>query len=391
MVNICIFEVEFTVMYLQRILFEEIKSHIGKNKVLLLFGTRRVGKTVLLSALKNTYSGSIQCYNGEDTEHQALLSNRSKSHYEKLLEGSNLLLIDEAQAVPDIGKILKLMIDSFPSLTIIATGSSSFDLMNKSGEPLTGRSLQYTLHPISFGELEMHFGYGKMPGMLAERMVFGSYPELFNLSTAKERQRYLKELIQTYLLKDIFEYETVKHSKKIYDLLRLVAYQVGQEVSLEELGKQLGMSKNTVERYLDLLSKVFIIYRLGGYSSNFRKEVVKLSKWYFYDNGIRNAIISDFRDLSQRSDIGQLWENYCIAERIKYQGYSASLCEYHFWRTYDSQEIDLVETENSVIRTFEFKWNEKSKPKMPKFFKDNYPDASFEVINPTNYRTFIWK
>lgn len=376
-------------MILERDLLNEIYHYIGKNKVLLLFGTRRVGKTWLLNSIQKRWNDAFAHFNGEDMDHQKLLSNRSKAHYEKLLNGSKLLMIDEAQAVPDIGKILKLMIDSFSDLTILATGSSSFDLMNKSGEPLTGRSYQYTLYPLSYHELENNFGYGSMTGMLSDQLVYGSYPELFSLKTVKEKQRYLRDLIQNYLLKDVFEFETVKYSKKIFDLLRLLAYQTGHEVSLDELGRQLGMSKNTVERYLDLLSKVFIIYRLGGYSSNLRKEVVKSSKWYFFDNGIRNAIINNFTDLSLRNDQGQLWESYCISERIKKQSNAGVSCEYYFWRTYDHQEIDLIEVEDGKINAFEFKWNSNSKAIAPKYFREQYPDARFNLINTDNYQTFL--
>lgn len=376
-------------MSLHRQLLETIRSHIGQNKVILLFGTRRVGKTFLLQQISNTYDKKYVFYNGEDMDVQELLSHRSKTHYEKLLDGARLLLIDEAQAVPDIGKILKLFIDSFPDLTVIATGSSSFDLMNVSGEPLTGRSYQYILYPISYKELEMQYGYASMKAMLSERLIYGSYPEVVTLKSVSEKKLYLKSLVQTYLLKDIFTYETIRNSKKIHDLLRLLAHQTGQEVSIDELGRNLGMSKNTVERYLDLLVKVFIIFRLGGYSSNLRKEVVKSSKWYFYDNGIRNAIIGDFRELQLRQDIGALWENYCIYERIKHQHYSGHYHEYYFWRTYDKQEIDLIELDSATLKAFEFKWNTEKKVQPPKFFMENYKDAIFELVHPGNYHSFI--
>ena len=374
---------------IDRLLQKDIEKRIGTNKVLLLYGTRRVGKTKLLEAIRAHYKKPCLVLNGEDLDVQALLARRTAANYKRLLGTHELLMIDEAQAVPDIGKHLKFMIDTFPKLTIIATGSSSFDLMNKSGEPLTGRSYQYTLYPVSQQELGKHEGFVNTQQQLEDRLVYGTYPEVVLMDSADEKKAYLKTLVQTYLLKDIFMYETVKNSSKIFDLLKLLAYQVGSEVSLDELGRNLSMSKNTVERYLDLLTKVFIIYKVSGYSSNLRKEVVKSSKWYFFDNGIRNAIISDFRPLEQRTDKGQLWENFGWYERIKYKHYSGKANEYYFWRTYDGQEIDMIEKENTKLKAFEFKWAEDAKSKIPKFFADHYPKASYSLVNSGNLWDYI--
>ncbi|CAN5186033.1 ATP-binding protein [soil metagenome] len=365
------------------------KKRLGKNKVLLLYGTRRVGKTMLLHTIGKQFGGDYLMLNAEDLEVQGLLARRTAENYKRLIGNHALLMIDEAQVIPEIGQHLKFMIDTFPHLTIIATGSSSFDLMNQSGEPLTGRSYQYTLYPISFGELEENQGFLNASQQIEDRLVFGSYPEVITLETDEEREAYLKELVQSYLLKDIFMYETIKNSSKIFDLLKLLAYQVGSEVSLDELGRNLGMSKNTVDRYLDLLTKVFIIFRVGGYSSNLSKEVVKSSKWYFFDNGIRNAIISDFRDISVRTDVGQLWENYCFYERIKLKRYQGKATEYYFWRTYDRQEIDMIEKENTQLRAFEFKWKTDKPTHAPKAFHDNYADAPFEVVSRATFTDFV--
>lgn len=374
---------------IQRELQKIIAKRIGNNKVVLLYGTRRVGKTKLLQALKANYKKPCLVLNAEDLEVQASLARRTSANYKRLLGKNKLLMIDEAQTVPDIGKHLKFMIDTFPDLTIIATGSSSFDLMNTSGEPLTGRSYQYTLYPISYKELEQHENFLSAQQQVDERLVYGSYPEVITLISNEEKEAYLKELVQTYLLKDIFVYETVKNSAKIYDLLKLLAYQVGSEVSIDELGRNLGMSKNTVAHYLDLLTKVFVIFRVGGFSSNLRKEIVKSSKWYFYDNGIRNAIISDFRETNNRNDVGQLWENYCFYERIKTKRYAGKAPEYFFWRTYDNQEIDMIEKENTHIRAFEFKYKENTRTKIPKYFADNYPKATFTIISKENVADFV--
>lgn len=377
--------------HITRLLQKTISKRIGENKVLLLYGTRRVGKTKLLEALKAELSDNCLLLNAEDFDVQRLLAQRSYTNYQRIIGNNSVLMIDEAQSIPDIGGHLKFMIDSFPNLTIIATGSSSFDLMNKSGEPLTGRSYQYFLYPISFSELMQAKDYPLAIQHINECMIYGSYPELFRLSDGNEKELYLKELVQTYLLKDIFMYETVKNSIKIFDLLKLLAFQMGSEVSTDELGRKLGMSKNTVARYLDLLTKVFIIFRVGGFSSNLRKEVVKSSKWYFYDNGIRNAIISDFRQLANRNDSGQLWENYCFSERIKSRVYAGRKPEYYFWRTYAQQEIDMIEKDNSKLQAFEFKFedNRRSGFKIPKIFQSTYPEASVHLITKESITEFL--
>jgi len=307
-----------------------LKKRLGQNKVLLLFGTRRTGKTWLLKQLKHNLKSQPLHFNGEDTDMQQLLSKRTIANYKRIVGKHKLLIIDEAQAIPDIGKILKLMIDELPDLTIIATGSSAFDLSNKAGDPLTGRSYTYHLYPVAQLELQDTETAIDTQQGFDERLIYGSYPELFNLDTLEEKEAYLKELVNSYLLKDILMYEDIKNSSKIKDLLKLIAYQVGAEVSLNELSRQLGIAKNTVERYLDLLEKVDIIFRLGGYSNNLRKEVTKSSKWYFFDNGIRNTLINDLRLPHQRQDIGALWENYCLYERMKTNAYQQAKAEYYF-------------------------------------------------------------
>jgi hypothetical protein len=379
------------VSYLQRTLQNRISERIGENKVLLLYGTRRVGKTRLLRQIQEAYQGSSMMMNGEDNDIKILLANRSVSSYRQMLGDTKLLLIDEAQTIPEIGKILKLMIDSFEDLTIIATGSSSFDLMNKSGEPLTGRSYTYHLYPVSQEELMNNSTWLEANNQLSERLVYGNYPEVLTIKKPSHKQEYLENLVQNYLLKDIFEFENVKNSRKIHDLMRLLAYQTGSEVSLDELGRQLGMSKNTVERYLDLLTKVFVIYKLGGYSTNLRKEVTKSAKWYFFDNGIRNALIKEFKPLALRQDVGSLWESYVISERIKTMHYNGKRTDYFFWRTYDRQEVDLIEREGQEITAFEFKFKAGSKVKKPKFFEESYPNVPFELIDSGNYTSFMCK
>ena len=371
-----------------RYLSAVINSKIGKNKVILLFGTRRVGKTWLIENIVKENDVAHLFLNGEDQDVQALLATRTVANYKRVLGNAKLLIIDEAQVISEIGKILKLIIDSFKGLTIIASGSSAFDLSNQTGEPLTGRSLTYYLYPIAQIELNGIENGLQTTQNLEERLIFGSYPELFHLDTITEKAQYLNELVKSYLLKDILMYENIQNSTKLFELLKLIAFQVGSEVSVDELSRSLGIAKNTVDRYLDLLSKVFIIYKVGGYSNNLRKEVTKSSKWYFYDNGIRNAVVNDFRLLALRNDHGILWENYCFSERIKKTSYQQQNTRYYFWRTYDQQEIDLIEVKDKQITAIDFKWGNQKK-KIPGFFAKNYPSASFTVINKENYLEFI--
>lgn len=374
-------------MKIPRFLLDAIKTNIGKNKVIVLLGARRVGKTYLLDEIENSYSGKILRLNGDLPETHQLLSSLNIQTYQRILNGANLLMIDEAQVIPDIGKILKVLIDHFKELTILATGSSSFDLSNKLGEPLTGRQLTFQLYPIWQRELDTIESPIETIRNLDDRLIFGSYPEVINLTNASDRRQYLQELVSSYLLKDILIYEQVRSSQKLLQLLQLIALQLGQEVSLQELGKQLSISKDTVAKYLDLLSKVFIIYRVGAYSSNLRKEIVKSSKWFFTDNGIRNALINNFGSLELRTDLGPLWENYLMSERIKRNSYYRNGLTPYFWRTYDQQEIDLIESGDGKLDAFEFKWS-KAGSKPPLFFTKSYPKSTYKVISRDNYLEF---
>lgn len=375
-------------MDINRYLLPILEQHLIAGKVNLVFGTRRVGKTFLLRKLVAQSPYSYLWLEGEDSDTQALLAQQSVAAYQRLMGDTALLIIDEAQTIPRIGQVLKLLVDQLPHLRIVVTGSSAFDLLNLSGEPLTGRAFFHQLYPIAQRELTPYENALQTRQQLDERLVLGSYPELFNLSTSAQRERYLRELINTYLLKDIMAFEGIRNAAKIKDLLRLIAYQVGKEVSLEELGRQLQLSKNTVEKYLDLFTKVFILVKVGGFSRNLRKEVTKTSRWYFMDNGVRNALLADFRPLPVRQDVGELWENYLVAERIKKLQAEQRWVDFYFWRTYDQQEIDWIEVENGQLRAYEFKWKvDRAKP--PKAFAQAYPEATFELINRDNYLEFI--
>ncbi|MCL2072435.1 MAG: ATP-binding protein [Marinilabiliaceae bacterium] len=371
-----------------RLLQKKIEEKITPEKVVLIFGARRVGKTVLMRQLVKNFAGKTLILNGEDYDTLALLQERSVANYRNLLNGVDLLVIDEAQNIPDIGAKLKLIVDEIEGTRTIASGSSSFDLLNKAGEPLVGRSYRFQLSPFSQQEIAPTETALQTRQNLETRLIYGSYPEVVNIESVEEKAEYLRDIVNAYLLKDILSIEGVKNAGKMKDLLRLIAFQIGNEVSYDELGKQLGISKNTVEKYLDLLSKVFVVYRLGGYARNLRKEVIKAGKWYFYDNGVRNAVISNFRPLAVREDVGALWESYLISERIKSSHNQCLGKEFYFWRTYDQQEVDLIEESPDATKAFEFKWGNKQ-PSAPKAFAQNYPNVEFKVINRENYLEFV--
>jgi predicted AAA+ superfamily ATPase len=373
---------------LKRLLHDRIAAGIEPNKVILIFGARRVGKTILMRQLVKEFDGKTMLLNGEDYDTLALLEKQSVANYRHLLEGVDLLAIDEAQSIPQIGSKLKLIVDEIEGIRIIASGSSSFDLLNKAGEPLVGRGTQFHLTPFSQKEIAPVETALETRQNLESRLIYGSYPEIVTMDSFERKVDYLRDIVGAYLLKDLLAIDGLKNSGKMKELLRLIAFQLGNEVSYDELGKQLGMSKNTVEKYLDLLSKVFVVYRLGAYARNLRKEVTKVGKWYFYDNGIRNAIIGNFNPLSIRQDVGALWENYLIGERIKADNNEGLGKEFYFWRTYDRQEIDLIEERADTLTALEFKWGNK-KTDLPAIFKETYPHTVFRVVNRDNYLNYI--
>ncbi|MBP6128268.1 AAA family ATPase [Flavobacterium sp.] len=375
--------------YYKRAILEDFQLKLKPNKVFILLGARRVGKTQIIKKYLESTNENVLQLNGEDINDARLLEERSASNYTKLLQNVSILIIDEAQSITDIGLILKLIVDSIEGIKVIATGSSMFDLANKLGEPLVGRKNTMYLFPLAQIEFTQFENYKQTTEKLEERLIYGGYPEVTHYDSWEEKQTYLREIVNSYLLKDILVFDGIKNADKIYDLLRLIAFQVGKEVSLQELGNQLNISKNTVEKYLDLLSKVFIIFKIEGFSKNLRKEITKSSRWYFYDNGIRNTIINNFNTINNRTDIGDLWENYLASERFKKQKYKKIYKQNYFWRTYDQQELDWLETEAETMAGYEFKWNENRKTKIPGAFAKAYPEATFEVINKQNYLDFI--
>jgi predicted AAA+ superfamily ATPase len=374
--------------YLVRDLSDIILKKLKPNKVVIVFGARRVGKTLLVKEILAKVNEPVLILNGEDINVHDKLAIRSVEKYKQILGTYKLLYIDEAQKIPEIGEKLKLMIDEIDGLKIIISGSSSFDIHKDAGEPLTGRKYTFNLYTFSENEYNQIENSISKIDRMSERLVFGNYPELLHLPDRDDKIDYLNEMISSYLLKDILVYEHIKNSQKIFNLLRLVAFQIGGEVSLQELGKQLGISKNTVEKYLDLLNKVFILHKVEGFSRNLRKEITKNSRWYFLDNGIRNAVIANFNPVHARNDIGALWENYMISERLKYQSYKRISSNNYFWRTYEQQEIDWVEEREGSLFGYEFKWKE-DKFKIPTQWKSAYPGASVELINVNNFNEWL--
>jgi len=368
--------------------YEDLGSFFRPHEVLVLYGPRRVGKTTLLENYLRNSKLKYRLETGADILAQNIFSSQNLALIREYLEGYELLAIDEAQAIPNIGENLKLIIDKIPEIKIIVTGSSSFDLRNQVGEPLTDRKTILTLYPISQLELLEEVNAFDLKQKLEESLIFGSYPKVIMADNREEKIRLIEELVGSYVLRDILAFEKVKGSKILLDLLKLLAFQVGREVSLGELSGQLSLNGKTVGRYLDLLEKSFIIIRLGGFSRNLRSEVTDKAKYYFLDNGVRNGVISQFNRLDSRNDIGQLWENFVVIERLKKRSYQRVYGQSYFWRTYDQQEIDLVEEREGKLFGYEFKWGKKIR-KAPKIWLKTYANAEYEVINQENYLGFV--
>lgn len=373
---------------IDRSLKSTVLKKLKPNKVLVLFGARRVGKSALIEEVIKEIKEPVLFLNGDDIDTLNLLENRSVSNYKRILGDINYLIIDEAQEIPEIGKKLKLMVDSIKGLHVLITGSSAFEINNQVGEPLVGRMKELHLYPLAQIEFAKYENSLATSSLLEERLIFGSYPELLHLPAQADKIDYLKEIVNNQLLRDILAFEGIKKRDKITALLQLLAFRAGSEISLEGMGNQLQISKNTVEKYLYLFSKTFIIYPLRGFSRNRDNEITKMKKWFFVDNGIRNAIINAFSPLNVRQDVGLLWESYLNSERMKMLGYKEILAEHYFWRTHTKQEIDRIEDYENELKAFEFKWGQK-KVKTPSQFAQAYPNASFDVITQDNYLDFI--
>ena len=365
---------------------EILGSLLKPNTVVGIFGARRTGKTFLMQEIEKELGEKVLMVQGENLDVSEVLSSQRLNQLKRFTEGVSYLFIDEAQKIPNIGINLKLMTDTIPGLHILVSGSSSFDLRKNIGEPLTGRSHFFHLYPVAQMELEENFLQTKEN--LELRLVYGGYPQVITASSSKEQTAILSSIRDGYLLKDILELDNQKDSLFVFNLLRLIAFQIGYDISFSELASKLNVNKKTVMRYLELLEKCYVIFSLHGFSRNLRNEYTKSPRYYFWDNGIRNVLISNFNSLNLRDDIGKLWENYCISERLKKNHYRQQMVNHYFWRTYDQKEIDLIEEAGGNLTGFEFKWTE-SKTKVPKHFLNSYDHSEFKVINRENYLDFI--
>ena len=371
---------------IHRALENTVRDKLDKGKAIILMGARQVGKTTLVKELFNGFDNMIWL-NGDELDVQNLFENVSTTRLKSIFGNKKYVVIDEAQRIKDIGLKMKLITDELPEIQLIATGSSSFDLANEINEPLTGRKWEYKMYPVSFAEMVNHHGLLDEKRLLFHRLVYGYYPDVVNNSGSEKE--ILKQLSDSYLYKDILMWEQIKKPEKILKLLQAIAFQIGNQVSYSELGQLCGLDSKTVEKYVILLEQCYVIFRLGSFSRNLRNELKNSKKIYFYDNGIRNAVIADFSLTGNRSDIGALWENYIISERQKKLEYGNLWRNSWFWRTTDQKEIDYIEEGDGQIHTFEFKWNPSAKYKIPKKFLENYSGSTFSVISPDNMEEFL--
>lgn len=370
--------------------YNNLKPFLKANRALIIYGPRRVGKTTLLQHFLSTTSLKYKLDSGDNIRIQELLGSQDFPRILEYASGYELIVLDEAQLIPNVGMGIKILVDQVPGLKVIATGSSSFGLANQVGEPLTGRKTTLTLYPVAQLELETQHNRHQLKQKLPEYLIFGSYPQVLTAQTKEEKMQILEELVNSYIFKDIFALQQLKGSKVLLDLLKLLAFQVGNEVSLNELATNLSIDVKTVGRYLDLLEKAFIIMRLSAFSKNLRSEVVSTSKYFFFDNGIRNAVISQFNSLDLRNDTGSLWENFLMMERMKKKSYKNIHGYSYFWRTYGQKEIDLIEEREGKVFPYEFKWSPKSKVLAPKEWINAYPQAeALLTVTSDNYLDFI--
>ena len=370
---------------IKRILETNIRNYLGDGKAIILMGARQVGKTTLLKSIFEN-SNDVLWLNGDEADVRDLFENPSAVRLKQFLGNKKTLVIDEAQRIPEIGLKLKLITDSLPEIQLIATGSSSFELANSINEPLTGRKWEFKMFPISFQEMVGEHGLLDEKRSLNHRLVYGYYPEVVTRQ-GKEKE-VLKQLTDSFLYKDILMLDQIQKPDKIVKLLQALAYQVGSQVSYSEIGQLIGLDPKTVDKYIQILEQAYVIFRLGSFNRNLRNELKNSRKIYFYDNGVRNAVIANFEIAEIRDDIGKLWENFLVSERIKKLNYQNIWSNYWFWRTKDQKEIDFVEEKDGKITAYEFKWNLKSKVKTPKAFIETYK-SDFQIIHPGNYQDFL--
>ncbi len=371
---------------IDRFIAKKIKERLFSGKAIILVGARQVGKTTMLNTLFHLNT-NVLWINGDDIDVRTLFENMTATRLQAFIGNKKLVIIDEAQRIPDIGLKLKLITDQIKDVQLIATGSSSFELANKLNEPLTGRKWEYQMFPVSFAEMVAHHGLLKEKRMIPHRLVYGYYPEIvFNPGNEKA---ILKQLSDSFLYKDILNLERIQKADGLIKLLQALAFQVGSQVSYNELGQLCRLDYKTVERYITILEQAYIIFRLGSFSRNMRNELKFSKKIFFYDNGIRNALIANFSQIENRADVGALWENFLVSERIKYLHYSEKWSNFWYWRTANQKEIDYIEESDGQINAYEFKWNPDKKGSSPALFLTNYPGSSFFVIHRDNFDEFL--
>jgi predicted AAA+ superfamily ATPase len=368
---------------ISRIIQEQITQRMGKGKAILLVGPRQVGKSTLLKTIQKEQNQDTLLLNCDEPDIRQALENVTTDQLKSLIGKNKLILIDEAQKVENIGLTIKLIVDNINDVQVIATGSSAFELRNRTNEPLTGRKFEFNLFPFSIAEMVNYHGKMTENRMLERRLIYGLYPEIVN--ELGNEQENLLELINSYLYKDILTFQNIRKPGVLDKLLTGLALKMGQEVSYNELGHLIGVDKATIEKYIELLEKCFVVFRLSSFNRNLRNELKRSRKIYFYDNGVRNAILNNFSALALRQDTGALWENFMVSERIKQNSYNRDYRKSYFWRTQTQQEIDLLEEKDGILYAFEFKWNDKKQARVPKSFAEAYPEHRFEVITPANY------
>jgi len=373
-----------------RTVMDRMTKYLFRGRVVSLLGARRVGKTTLVKELLRCYQEDrrtryLSC---DLLSVQQALRNPEAERLKAYLGDHDLVVLDEAQNIEQIGRVLKILVDTYPEMQIIATGSSSFDLARKTGEPLTGRVYPFELFPLSLQEIDAGKGYNAVEPHIEHLLRFGSYPSIFGVSEDEARFQ-LQELVSHYLYRDILAYAGIRKSSVISNLVRLLALQLGSEVSYSELANATGLNRKTIINYIDLLEQSFIVFRLGAYSRNLRKEVTRSRKIYFYDVGVRNAILQAFAPLELRQDVGALWENFCILERLKLTSNNGFFVNRYFWRTYDQLEIDFIEERDGQLTGFEFKYNPRKKYRFPRAFIDAYPESALQRVDRRNYWRYL--
>ena len=364
-----------------------IQERLFRGKAILIFGPRQAGKSTLVESMLTEHTDTVLHVSGDDADVRDIFSNTTATKLKAIIGAKKILFIDEAQRIVNIGLTLKLITDQIKDVQVIATGSSAFELSSKVNEPLTGRKYEFMLYPLSFGEMVQHHGLLEEKRLLEHRLTYGYYPEI--VTKPGEEKELLKLLANSYLYKDLLMLDQINKPALLEKLLKALALQLGSEVSYNELAQTVGSDKKTVEKYIDLLEKAFVLFRLPAFSGNLRNEIKKGKKVYFYDCGIRNAIVNDFRPLSSRTNTGAIWENFVIAERMKYLRYQNRDVQQYFWRTTQQQEIDLIEEEGQQLSAFEVKWSSKQKARFPQTFTENYPNAATQIITSENVEEFI--